>query len=81
MKTELKAKLQGIMGNAPKVSKQGSVAIIINDPDKKPVEIHVDAFQGYGNNYKARESALINIDFGDGVQFSGDINKLKNLLT
>lgn len=80
-KTTIKSKTQGIKGGKFKVGKQGAIVIEIADPNKKTVEICVDSFTGYGDRYQQRENALINIDFGDGVQFSGDINKLKNLLT
>ncbi len=76
MKT-LFVKTQGLRGGEYQYAKKGYAEIQNKDED---FFIAVDVYQGRGETYKSRETALINIKFPDGKLWSGSINELRELI-
>ena len=76
MKT-LYVKTQGVRGGEYQYEKKGYAEIQDKDED---FCIAVDVYQGRGETYKPRDTALINIKFPDGKLWSGGIDELKELI-
>jgi alkyl hydroperoxide reductase subunit AhpC len=84
MKTLLQVSTQGITGGKTKTERKGWAMLSFKQKEYSPMaQISVDTFEGSGNTYKERDSALITISFHDGEQstWSGNIDELKEILS
>lgn len=70
----------GVAKTSSNTKQVGEVTVREWVGDKQKAEITIDCFTGSGNTYKRRERVLINVQFEDGYIWSGDFNKLRNLL-
>ena len=82
MKAELNVRTQGVRGGNAKFEDKGCATLYVTDRGQKrsDLNIDVDTFIGYGETYKRRDNALINISFECVPLFTGDIEKLINQL-
>lgn len=79
----LRSTTQGIRGGKNKNASVGYAAIQIMQKGQSMCDISVDSYEGYGDDYKEREQAIITISFHDGVTipFHGTTEELKKKLT
>jgi hypothetical protein len=70
-------KTQGRRGGKHQYTKKGYAEI---QNKYENFAIAVDVYQGRGETYSLRDTALINIKFPDGKLWSGSINELKELI-
>lgn len=77
MKT-LFVKTQGVIGGEYHYEKKGYAEI---QDKNEGFCIAMDVYQGCGETYKPRDTALINIKFRDEKSWSGNIDELKELIT
>lgn len=79
----LRTAIQGVRGGKSKYHEAGYTHTTIQQKGNSMCDISVDAFEGYGEDYKERPEAFITISFHDGVTkpFSGTAEELKKKLT
>ena len=83
MKAMINTKVTGVRGGSPVWSEnKGQVSIFIDHSYQKSYNsfICVDAFEGYGTNYKKREKCNIEIQHEGKLLFNGTIEELKTKL-
>ena len=78
-KANIELKLQGVRGQSPKLQKQGSITMFLDNP-KPGCYIYADAYIGQGLGYQNRENTIIEIREDYNVLFSGTYAELCNKL-
>lgn len=77
--SKIDIKVTGKRGNAPKWEEdKGAVTLFIDNTNSSNY-INVDAFEGFGNNYKRRDKSLISIQINSNV-WVGTIEELADRL-
>lgn len=72
---------QGIRGNKKHSNVQGMTRLSVSKGFNEPENvIIVDTYKGYEKSYQPRETAIVDISFADGKQFSGTFDELKDKL-
>jgi hypothetical protein len=79
MSAKIDLKVTGIRGRNPSWSENKGEVITFID-DNRVNYISTDAFEGFGENYKRRETSLITVCF-EGKQWKGSITELATLLS
>jgi glyoxylate carboligase len=83
MEARINTKITGVRGGHPVWSEnKGCVTIFIDHSyqNSYPSLISVDAFQGYGKDYKRRETCKIQIQHEGKMLFHGSIEELTEIL-